>query len=117
MLIISSTMTTSSAVTSSSSAVSLKRMIGLGGLDGDAATTLVVEHDFGDADEDKDIFAIAEIKGDSRKLLTFLALFVTAVCRNLLELLLQLRGDFLSLIGDFTVKKPPSKVLSSAGSK
>ena len=79
MLIISSKMTTSSAVTSSSSAVSLKRIIGLGGLDGDAARTLVVEHDVGEADEDKDIFAIAEIKGDSRKLLTFLALFVTAV--------------------------------------
>ena len=74
-------MTTSSAVTSSSSAVSLKRIIGLGGLDGDAARTLVVEHDVGEADEDKDSFAIAEMKGDSRKLLAFLhlALFVTAV--------------------------------------
>ena len=110
-------MTTSSAVTSSSSAASLKRIIGVGGLDGDASRTLVVEHDVGEADEDKDIFAIAEMKGDSKKLWTFLALFVTAVWRNLLELLLQLRGDFLSLIGDFTVKKPPSKVLSSAGSK
>ena len=111
-------MTTSSAVTSSSSAASLKRIIGVGGLDGDPARTLVVvEHDVGEADEDKDIFAIAEMKGDSKKLWTFLALFVTAVWRNLLELLLQLRGDFLSLIGDFTVKKPPSKVLSSAGSK
>ena len=56
--------------------------------------------------------AIAEIKGDRSR--DFLALFVKAACLSLLELLLPLLGDFLSSIGDLTLKNPPSKVLSAS---
>merc|ERR1719300_1739208 len=63
-----------------------------------------------------DIFAAAEINGDRRRVLTFLALFVKAACLILFELLLQLLGDFFSHIGDLTVKNPPSKVLALSSS-
>ena len=58
---------------------------------------------------------MADINGDNRNELTFLALLEYAAWRSLFELLLeQLLGDFLSHMGDFTVKNPPSKVLAGS---
>merc|ERR1712098_392553 len=88
----------------SSSLSASKRTMGFGALAGELEVSVR-------GDAVNDILATAEINGDNRSELTFLALLVNAACLILFELLRQLLGDFFSHIGDLTVKKPPSKVL------